>query len=301
MGDIPAGYPVYRAKVKRAAPALGGAFVSLGDSDALLHTRMTYQSGRTLVVQVVEPPKGSKLAVVEDRVGYPGRTLVYLPNGDGIQYSRSLSVDARQALQNLHLPSGGWIVRSLAAAVAPDVVEAEAETMLAQWQQLPTGVGYLFTPDTDWKALCARAQTVLCNDNSFCRMHPELPLVFRADLTEREPTLGRVVVTPQGVNLVWDATEAAMVVDVNSGTYMPAMTPQAQSMAVNRIAAKELVRQLLLRDVTGVVLVDFVTMSAAQMAVLMDYLADLAARYDPRLRLVDCTKLGWVELTRASH
>ena len=303
MAAIPTGCPVYRARVVRQAPALGGAFVDLGGSTALLHTRRRYLDGATPVVQVAEPAQGTKQAVVEDRVGYEGQYLVYLPNEAEVRYSHNLSAATRAALGALRLPPCGWIVRSAAEGAPLAAIEAEAQALLAAWRRLPTHVGYLYTPPTDWGALVGRAQNVLCDDADWCAAHPQWGVAYRADLAAALPPMedatARIVTTPEGVQLVFDRTEAALVVDVNSAGYMPPMEAQAAAMAVNRIAAKELVRRLLLREVTGVVLVDFVSMPAVAMVGLLDYLADLATRYDPRLRIVDRTKLGWVELTRS--
>ena len=80
---------------------------------------------------------------------------------------------------------------------------------------------------------------------------------------------------------------------------MPHAGADLAAVAVNRIAAKEVVRQLGLRNLSGAIVVDFVGMPKAQGKALLSYLADLAAAYDPKLHILDYTALGMVEMTRA--
>lgn len=302
MGDLGGAGAVYRAKVERLAPALGGVFVNLGQEKALLPTVVEYTVGDTVIVQVQQAAKASKLAVVTDRVGLEGRYLVYLPNAKDVRVSHRMSkADKTQLLTSLHLPAGGYVVRSAAASASPAAIAAEAEELLAKWNELPRNVGYLYEPKPDYDGLVAQANEVLCDDAALCvRLgKARYCATLRARYEALHWTAERVVTTQEGVSLVFDHTEAAWVVDVNSGRYLPALSAALAAENADRIAAKELVRQLSLRNITGMVLVDFVSLPKEKGAQLLAYLQSLAQRYDPRLHVVDYTKLGIVEMTRA--
>lgn len=301
LGDLGGAGAVYRAKVERLAPALGGVFVDLGQEKALLPTAVEYAVGDTVIVQVQQAAKASKLAVVSDRVGLDGRYLVYLPNAKDVRVSHRMSkADKTQLLSTLHLTAGGYVVRSAAVGVSPAAIDAEAKELLAKWNQLPGHVGYLYEPSPDYEALVAQANEVLCDDAALCeRYKARYCAALRARYEALHWTAERVVTTKEGVSLVFDHTEAAWVVDVNSGRYLPALSAALAAENADRIAAKELVRQLSLRNITGMILADFVSLPKEKGALLLSYLRSLAQRYDPRLHVVDYTKLGIVEMTRA--
>jgi len=321
IGEVPSGgEEILLAKVVRPAPSLEGAFVSIGDRNALLRYakgETPLKVGDTLLVKQIERAKGDKLAVVASRPTPSGRLVVYLPHGEGLTFAKTLPAPSRkqltEALSDLvaTLP-GGWLVRSAAMGADPQEVANEMRDLQAKWRGLlsATTLGVVYrSPDREGQRFVRDAREVWVDDPALAEelghAYPLTPVRLVEDLGDRlarqerelRPLLDRKVVLPQGVTLVFDQTEAALVVDVNSGAYPLAGNPQASAREVNRIAARALVRQLALREVSGAIIVDFVSTDEVGKRDLMDYLKDLALA-DRRLRVVDITQLGMVELTR---
>ena len=318
-GEAPQSSTVWRAKVVRPAPALEGAFVDLGDSAALLRYgkgETPLKPSETVLVYESEPAKGSKLSVVKTNPSLAGRYAVYLPKGEGLRFAKGYASSQQkwtQALQDVvaTLP-GGWILRSAAeGADSMDVVQ-DMRSLQDTWRKLLAGdqLGPVYrSPDVDGQVYAKAAKEIWVEDEALqtrlAQAYPMTPvkvvddLSLRYDQTEREikPLLDRKVRLSSGVELVFDTTEAATVVDVDSGGFPLSGDPQASAREVNRIAAKALVRLLSLREISGVVLIDFVSVDETGRKDLMAYLTDFAD-LDERLRVVDMTALGIVELTR---
>ncbi|MBO4534644.1 MAG: ribonuclease E/G [Clostridia bacterium] len=320
MGEVTSSGEIYLAKVVRPAPSLGGAFVSLGERNALLRyakDEAPLKTGDTLLVKQVERAKGDKLAVVASRPTLAGRYAVYLPHGEGLTFAKSLPAASRkewtEALSSLTATTpGGWLLRSAAVGAPVNELIEEMLSLQAKWRELlsATALGVVYrSPDTDGQRYARDAKEVWVDDPSLKEelehAYPMTPVRYVEDLAERmaraerdlKPLLERKVTAERGVTLVFDQAEAALIVDVNSGGYPLSGDLRASAREVNRIAARALVRGLALRDASGVIIVDFVSTDELGRKDLFDYLKDLAL-VDPRLRVVDITQLGMVELTR---
>ena len=311
---------VYRAKVVRDAPALHGAFVSLGDRNALLRYDRgdkPLKTGETAPVTVVEPPKGDKLAVVGLRPTLGGEYLAYIPHGEGLRYAKGYADSAkekwRQALEpDLTTLPGGWILRSAALGADPQAIRAEMRSLAATWREIlqNPALGRVYhAPDEGERSIARDAREIWTDDEDLLQRlshaYPLTPVRYVAGLTARyereenalKPLWERTVTLDKGVKLTFDFTQAATVVDVDSGGFPLSGNPQASAREVNRVACKWLVRLLSLREITGVILVDFVSTDLLGREDLLAYLTDLSI-VDSQLHVVDITRLGIVELTR---
>lgn len=308
----PAG-SIWRAKVIRRAPTLGGAFVDCGDFRALLAcgNEPIPAEGSVVLVAESEPAVGDKLAVCKLHPTLAGEWVVYCPDGEGVHFSRQLPPAEREALRAV-LPADwqGIVVRSESTAADAEALVQEAQALRERWKswQHAQELGVVYTPVVRPQDYAKWARTVRTD----CAAFPAgatRNVVYDEALVAKwqqtvEPQLARLgeprVELPEGVWLMVEHTEACWVVDVNSGGYMPQADREASAYAVNCLAAKEVVRQLCLRNVRGVVLVDFVSMGAKWRQRFWEQLGEEAAA-DERLHLVDITPLWLVEMTRSAR
>ena len=303
---VSAGAKIYRVKVTRRAPSLGGVFADAGDCSVLVRCKEDEmpREGDYLFVWEAEPPKDGKLAVCRLHPTLAERHVVYLPDDDAVHFAKGVPEATRDHYRAV-LPKGvGCILRTAVRMEDQAEVTASLAALTAKWREICThvGVGLVHEEPLDPTKYAAQATQTHCDDErTACRFGYRYVPDLEADLARaaREAEgLGRTVCTPEGVQLVFDHTEACTVVDVNSGKWVSDAPAEAAAYAVNRIAAAELVRQLCLRDVTGAVLVDFVNMTADYARRFLAELKQMAER-DTRLHIVGLTKLGFAEMTRS--
>jgi ribonuclease E/ribonuclease G len=316
--EIDRGSPVgavTSAKVIRTVTGLG-TFVALADGTELLLDRAgdksPLPSGKDILVQIVKPQRGGKAGIASARIALTGLGFVHLPLESGLRFSRRLSLapERRTAIESFlaGLP-GGWIVRRMAAELAPDDLGIEARMLADEGRQAQAGG--LKAPDafrrliSDYGAdaiqvagLAAKASVERwCGafaPSLAARVETEPAGAFEFhDLDEAIAALAeRRVELPSGVSLVIEATEALTAIDVNAG-------PEANVLGVNLDAAEEIARQLRLRHIGGIVVIDFVSMPRRQdqgrvVAALQAALAD-----DPsQTHVLPMSAFGLVEMTR---
>jgi ribonuclease G len=294
------------------------------------------KSGQEILVQVVKDPLKSKGARLSMNLSIAGRYLVYAPQGGGVGVSRRLSSSERDRLRKMVDRSydgpGGLIVRTAAHGAKKsdfvreigylhklyDVVEKRSEKIKApglvfQEADLPVRVlRDVFLSEFE-TAIVDSPKQVERVTNFFQRTAPELvekveaykgkkPLLEKWGIDkEIESTLVRRVDLPSGGYLIIDYTEALTVIDVNSGSFTGRGKGGLEETItkVNTEAAEEAVRQLRLRDIGGIIVVDFIDMSRAKnrdkvlktMRKALD--ADKSKSY-----VVEVSPLGLVEMTR---
>src|SRR6478672_1054378 len=292
--------------------------------------------GQEIVVQAVKDPLKSKGARLSMNVSIAGRYLVYAPQGSGVGVSRRLSDSERDRLRKMvdrtYKGPGGLIVRTAAHGAKKsdfvreigylhklnDVLERRAENVKApdlifQEADLPVRVlRDVFL--SDFEAACIDSEKQFERVTSFFqRTAPELvgkvelyegskPLLEKWGIDkEIESTLNRRVDLPSGGYLIIDYAEALTVIDVNSGSFTGRGKGGLEETItkVNTEAADEAVRQLRLRDIGGIIVVDFIDMARASnrdkvlktMRKALD--ADKSKSY-----VVEVSPLGLVEMTR---
>jgi ribonuclease G len=294
------------------------------------------KSGQEILVQVVKDPLKSKGARLSMNLSIAGRYLVYAPQGSGVGVSRRLSESERDRLRKMvdrtYKGPGGLIVRTAAHGAKKsdfvrevgylhklyDVLERRAEKtkglgLVFQEADLPVRVlRDVFLSDFE-KAVIDSPKQLDRVTNFFQRTAPELvgkvelyegskPLLDKWEVNkEIESTLVRRVDLPSGGYLIIDYTEALTVVDVNSGSFTGRGKGGLEETItrVNTEAADEVVRQLRLRDIGGIIVIDFIDMARAKnrdkvLKTLRKALdADKSKSY-----VVEVSPLGLVEMTR---
>jgi ribonuclease G len=292
--------------------------------------------GQEIVVQVVKDPLKTKGARLSMNVSIAGRYLVYAPQGSGVGVSRRLSDSERDRLRKMvdrtYEGPGGLIVRTAAHGakksdfvreidylhklndvLARRTTETKAPNLLFQEADLPVRVlRDVFLSDFEKAIIDSRKQFDRVT-GFFQRTAPELvggvelyedrkPL-FEKWAIDREiaSTLNRRVDLPSGGYLIVDYAEALTVIDINSGSFTGRGKGGLEETItkVNTEAAEEVVRQLRLRDIGGIIVIDFIDMARARnrdkvLKTLRKALdADRSKSY-----VVEVSPLGLVEMTR---
>ena len=294
------------------------------------------KSGQEILVQVVKDPLKSKGARLSMNLSIAGRYLVYAPQGSGVGVSRRLSESERDRLRKMvdrtYKGPGGLIVRTAAHGAKKsdfvrevgylhrlyDVLERRAEKtkgmgLIFQEADLPVRVlRDVFLSEFEKAVIDSQKQFDRVT-NFFQRTAPELvekvelyegskPLLEKWGVDkELDSTLVRRVDLPSGGYLIIDYTEALTVIDVNSGSFTGRGKGGLEETItkVNTEAADEAVRQLRLRDIGGIIVIDFIDMARAKnrdkvLKTLRKALdADKSKSY-----VVEVSPLGLVEMTR---
>jgi len=297
----------------------------------------TLAEGQPILVQVVKDPIGSKGARLSTQVSIAGRLLVYLPQDPHIGISQKIEdesgrVALRERLKEL-LPAGekgGFIVRTLAESATEDELRADLAYLRQLWQAIhERSVGAepprLLYQDLSLAQRVLRdmvsaetARVVVDSRENFQKLAafaerymPQLagrlehytgerPLF---DLYNVEPeierALSRRVELKSGGYLIIDQTEAMTTIDVNTGGFVGSRNFDDTVFKTNLEAAQAIARQLRLRNLGGIIIVDFIDMDSAEhRAAVLEELRRAVARDRTRITLNGFSALGLVEMTR---
>ncbi|MCL2438649.1 MAG: Rne/Rng family ribonuclease [Coriobacteriia bacterium] len=293
------------------------------------------QVGQSVMVQVVKDAMGTKGARVTMELSIPGRFLVSMPFSSRRAVSKKISSQHREHLlemMNEHLPEGvGAIARTAAKDATPEDILSDIEFLTRVWNRVKRQSNEVIAPDIlyteiDLAMRCVRdifsaEYSSLTIDNKqiydkvvgfMKRSAPEL--IKRVNLYRSKGdqlfnrygiedaialSLKREVPLPSGGSIVIDKTEALITIDVNTGSYIGRNTLEETLLKTNLEAAGEAIRQLRLRDLGGIIIIDFIDMEKNDSKErLLETLRELLARDRTRTKLVGLDSLGLVEITR---
>ena len=292
--------------------------------------------GQAIPVQVVKAQPGAKGPRLTGRITLPGRLMALTPMESGVGVSKKIAdADEREWLsaagRALAGADGfGMILRTAADGADAAAIREEYARLSEHWRDIAGRAAHGVAPRLlyDDNSLSLRAvrdrlgaqtEALWVDDAGLCqqvraladRLAPEytgrvrrhegdIPLfdVYRVD-AQADKALQKYVWLKSGGSLVIEETEALTVVDVNTGKNVGRRDAGETILANNLEAARELMRQLRLRDIGGIVVADFIDMAGeAQKQALLDALRACAARDANRTKVVGITALGLVELTR---
>lgn len=297
--------------------------------------RARIRTGQELLVQVVKEPEGQKGPRVTTHLTVPGRLLVLATDTTHIGISRRIE-DEEERLRLAKAaadvcPEGmGMILRTAALGAEKEELEAEVRTLLAQWSVIERKARHAAPPKCIHREdsllfrtvrdlfSCATQSMVIVGEQQYAAARevveassPELldritlyeeatPLFDAMGVEEKaEKALSRHVWLRSGGYLVIDDAEAMTVVDVNSGKFTGKKDLQDTVFRVNMEAAKEVARQLRLRDIGGIIVIDFIDMEDEMRREELLVALREALRGDRnRTNVVGFTGLGLVEMTR---
>ena len=295
------------------------------------------KKGQTLPVQVTKEPISTKGCRVTAQISLPGRFLVYMPYASRVGVSRKIeNREQRARLREMVtrlLPedSGGVIVRTVAEEVTEEHFKREIESLLNQWRKIKRKQLYVrkapallqreasltrglirdvFSDKVD--ALHVDSREIhkeveqyldAVDPELMARVHlytDALPLFDKYDIESEIKSLFKARVDlPTGGSLVIQPTEALVSIDVNTGRYTGKKDPEKTILRTNLEAAREIARQLRLRDLGGIIVCDFIDMESRSNRdrVLQELRAHLG-RDRARTKAMAVSDLGLVEMTR---
>ncbi len=290
------------------------------------------------LVQVMKEPTGNKGPRLTGNITLPGRYLVLMPYGKGVKLSRRISNENERsrlrALAILIKPPGmGLLIRTEADGKAEEAIMEDLEFLQKQWESIQYQANYAKPPvllnrdddfiqrvlrDTfsaevntivvDSAAGVKRIKQQLINWSSgrspqgvFIDYHKEQqPILdyYRVSAAVREALKPRVDL-PSGGYIIIEPTEALTVIDVNSGSFTRSATARETVLWTNTEAATEIARQLRLRNIGGVIVVDFIDMDSHRDKIkLLEHFNKALKSDKARPQIAQLSELGLVELTR---
>ncbi len=292
------------------------------------------KEGDEVLVQVTKDAMGAKGARLTGMPSLPGRYLVLVPESDSVGISRRLPDEDRTRLRdviNKVRPQGfGVIVRTAALHASAEELAADIARLVKQWdtivvQSKEGGAPRLIHREPELLIKVIREHFTadfrkLLIDNKSAHdkvidyLRSTAPdLVSKVQLYEDDTVLferyhvddqlkkalDRRVYLPSGGHLVVDRTEALTVIDVNTGKFVGSSTLEETVKQNNLEAAEEIGRQLRLRDIGGIIVIDFIDMeSIANQQAVIRRLKETLARDKTRTQVFDVSHLGLVEMTR---
>jgi len=296
-------------------------------------------SGQTVLVQVTKDPIGHKGARLTSQISLAGRFLVYVPDGTTSGISRKLPDTERNRLKTLLkeiVPdTAGVIVRTAAEGASEEELTRDVERLKARWEDIEAKTSgkssnpQLLYGEPDLTLKVVRdlftedfAKLVIQGDDAWetvkgyvDHVAPDLAerlerfvpgedgkdafLTYRID-EQISKGLDRKVWLPSGGSLIIDRTEAMTVVDVNTGKFTGSGGNLEETVTKNNLeAAEEIVRQLRLRDIGGIIVVDFIDMVLeSNRDLVLRRLVECLGRDRTRHQVAEVTSLGLVQMTR---
>ena len=293
------------------------------------------KTGDSVLVQVTKDPVGHKGARLTSQISLPGRFLVYVPAGGMNGISRKLPDTERSRLKAILktvVPeSAGVIVRTAAEGATEEQLTQDVQRLQAQWESLQKSskskkAPSLLHSEPDLLVKIIRdvfnedfQKLVIAGDEQYSVITDYLTQVA-PDLLERierfdsagdpfdeyrisegiHKALERKVWLPSGGSLVIDRTEAMTVVDVNTGKFVGSGGNLEETVTKNNLeAAEEIVRQLRLRDIGGIIVIDFIDMVLeSNRELVLRRLMECLSRDRTKHQVAEVTSLGLVQMTR---
>ena len=293
------------------------------------------KEGQEVIVQVAKDPIGTKGARITSHISLPGRHLVFMPTVDHIGISRRIEKEGerrrlREIVDRMRPDGTGFIVRTVAESVEAPKLEADIRFLIQVWNEIirtkdKVGAPALLHPDLDLILRATRdlftaevGKLVIDDRDEFDRIlrfvkeqapHLESQIefyqgeepIFDAYGVEQELKRAsqRKVWLKSGGYIIIDQAEALTAIDVNSGRYVGKKNLEETITKINTEAAKEIVYQLRLRNIGGIIIIDFIDMDKPQNRdKVFKALQDALGRDKAKTNVLKISDLGLVEMTR---
>jgi len=291
--------------------------------------------GQEIIVQIAKEPMGTKGARLTSSISLPGRFLVYMPTSNNLGLSRRIeSAEERNRLRSilteLRPQQGGFIVRTACEGVSRREIQRDVAFLTKTWGSIlkknekspPASMLYndldvalrtvrdLFSSEVDrlwcddpdtYSRMVQFVQTYMPRLRGRVQLyHENEPLFEHFKVEEQiERALDRKVWLKSGGYLIFDQAEALTAIDVNTGRFVGKKSQDETILRTNLEAVDEVVRQLRLRNIGGIIIVDFIDMTReADRKRVSDALKDSLRRDKARTSALKISELGLVQMTR---
>ncbi|MGI1657678.1 MAG: Rne/Rng family ribonuclease [Desulfitobacterium sp.] len=299
-----------------------------------LRVEQVLKPRQELLVQIAKEPVGSKGARITTNLTIPGRYAVLMPHTEYVGVSRKITDEQersrlREIARAACPPGKGIVVRTLAKGIDAQELVDDLEELVTLWDQVEKKVPHVSVPGLvhqdvnlvarvirDW--IDREVEIITVNQPEVAEGmrqalrelgHPaanHVSLIFQEDIFSRygiddkirHALLSRVWLKSGGY-LVIQQTEALSVIDVNTGKYIGEKSLQDTIMHINQEAAAEIARQIRLRNLGGIIIIDFIDMTTEEAKEqLMNVLEKAVAQDKVKCQIMGLTQLGLVEMTR---
>lgn len=323
--------------LQRAAFLHAGDILECGDSDAPLTIQSVLHEGQSLMVQVIKEPIGTKGARLTTHISIAGRFLVYLPQQDHIGVSQRIEQESERELLRARLISllpenrvGGYIIRTMSETATDEELLADIDYLTKTWAHIRAKSTTVPERSLIFQDLslpmrvlrdvvCAGTEVVRIDSSEtfqkvvdFANLYAitaldklvhyqgERPLFDLYNIEQEiEKAMSRKVELKSGGYLIFDQTEALTTVDVNTGSFVSGKNLSDTIFKTNLEAAQTIARQLRLRNLGGIIIIDFIDMDEdAQRVTVLEELQKAVASDRSRIGVNGFTPLGLVEMTR---
>lgn len=291
--------------------------------------------GDELLVQIVKEPINTKGPRLTTEITFTGRYLVLIPFGDKISVSQKIKTTAekvrlRQLVESIKPKNYGVIIRTSAEGKRVAELNAELKTLVKCWEESlakavkSTPPALIFEEESRTVAMLRDVfspsfESIYVNDPEIYSQiskyvsliapdkadivklyQKEIPIFDQFGVTKQiKSSFGKTITLKQGAYIIIESTEALHVVDVNSGNRSRSTDQESTALEVNLIAAEEIARQLRLRDMGGIIVVDFIDMALAEhRQQLYDQMRKLMANDRARHNILPLSKFGLMQITR---
>lgn len=293
------------------------------------------KAGQEILVQIGKEPIGTKGARVTSHISLPGRYLVYMPTVDHVGVSRRITDPEernrlRNIIQELKPPNSGFIARTVGEGMDKAHFKSDIEFLIRMWRSILSRAEKMSAPalvheDLDLIQKIVRdifhekvSRLVIDSEQEYVRcldfvreMMPRQAKKVKL-YTRQKPIFTQYNIEPQiekalkkrvwlksGGYLVIEETEALVVVDVNTGRYVGKKNLEDTILKINLEAAKEVAHQIRLRNLGGIIIIDFIDMEQeANRKLLLKTLNEALKTDRARTNVLQITGLGIVEMTR---
>jgi ribonuclease G len=293
------------------------------------------QEGQEILVQVAKEPIGHKGARITTHIALPGRLLVLMPTMDHIGVSRRIENEKeRKRLRDLMCvvkpPHCGAIVRTAAENIEPEKLEAEVDFLLKLWQNIQRrsehasapslvyqeldiilrAVRDLFTREVDrliidseseYRRVLSFTETFLPSLQTAVELYDGDEPIFDAYGIEMEiqRALSKKIWLKSGGYIVIEITEALTAIDVNTGRYVGKRNLEETILKTNLEAVKEIAYQLRLRNIGGIIIIDFIDMEKeGNREKVYNALKEATRKDKSKTNILEMSELGLIEMTR---
>jgi ribonuclease G len=293
------------------------------------------QEGQDILVQVAKEPIGSKGARITTHITIPGRNLVFMPTMDRVGVSRRIEDEnerkrLREVMCEIKQPHHGFIVRTVAEGVEREKLQSESDFVAKLWQTIQRrsenasvpslvyqelditlrAVRDLFTKEVDrlvidsaseHRKILGFTETFLPSLRNEVELYEGDEPIFDAYGIEMEiqRALSKKIWLKSGGYIVIESTEALTAIDVNTGRYVGKRNLEETILKTNLEAVKEIAYQLRLRNIGGIIIIDFIDMEKeANREKVWNALRDATHKDKSKSNILQMSDLGLIEMTR---